>query len=71
MIMAYFPSYKLLYGADLVAVNRGVAKGAPTFDETEAADLRAAVAREKLAVDSVFSVQNDPHPFAWSDFVRQ
>jgi len=71
MIMAYFPDYKLLYGADLVAVNRGVPKGAPTFDETEAADLRAAVAREKLVVDSVFSVQNDPHPFAWSDFVRR
>ncbi len=71
MVMAYFPTYKLLYGADLVAVNRGSANAAPTFDETEATDLRAAVIREKLAVDSVFSVQNYPHPFAWSEFVRR
>jgi hypothetical protein len=72
MTMAYFPEYKLLYGADLVAVNRPQANApadAPiTFEQTEATDLRAAVARERLAVDSVFCVQNYPHPYAWKDF---
>ena len=71
MVMAYFPAHRLLYGADLVFPNRdATGKPLPGFDATPAADLRAAVDRERLAVDSVFSVQNVPHPFAWSDFVR-
>lgn len=69
MVMAYFPAHKLLYGADLVFPNRGadgkVTKG---FFETSAVDLRRAVARERLAVDSLFCVQNYP-VMAWQDFV--
>ncbi len=70
MLMAYFPEHKLLYGADLVFMRRGP-DGKPTggFLETEAVDLRAAVAREKLDVDSVFCVQNYG-PFKWADFVK-
>jgi hypothetical protein len=69
MLMAYFPDHKLLYGADLVFPNRGpdgkIAKG---FFETSAVDLRRAVAREHLAVDSVFCVQ--PYPVMdWREFV--
>jgi hypothetical protein len=69
MLMAYFPGHKLLYGADLVFPNRG-ADGKPTkgFFETSAVDLRRAVAREGLAVDSLFCVQNYP-VMAWQDFV--
>jgi hypothetical protein len=68
MTMAYFPEYRLLYGADLVFPNRGPdGKFAPGFDETPATDLRRAVAREQLAVDTVFCVQNYG-PFAWSAF---
>ena len=70
MTMAYFPDKKLLYGADLVFPNRGpdgqFSKG---FFETSAADLKRAVARERLAVDSVFCVQNYP-VFAWSAFTE-
>jgi hypothetical protein len=65
MLMAYFPARRLLYGADLVFPNRE----AGGFLETEATDLRRAVAREHLAVESVFSVQNYG-PFTWEDFVR-
>jgi hypothetical protein len=70
MLMAYFPDHKLLYGADLVFMNRG-ADGKPTagFHPTPAEDLRRAVAREGVAVDSVFCVQNYPL-FAWSDFMK-
>jgi hypothetical protein len=70
MLMAYFPDHKLLYGADLVFPNRGpdgkVTKG---FFETSAVDLRRAVARERLAVDSLFCVQNYP-VIAWSTFIE-
>lgn len=69
MLMAYFPGHKLLYGADLVFPNRGpdgkITKG---FFETSAVDLRRAVEREKLVVDSLFCVQNYP-VMAWSTFV--
>ncbi|MDB4874900.1 MAG: hypothetical protein JWM41_1346 [Gemmatimonadetes bacterium] len=68
MLMAYFPGHKVLYGADLVFPNRGpdgkVDKG---FFETSAVDLRRAVAREKLAVDSLFCVQASPI-MAWDAF---
>lgn len=65
MTMAYFPERRLLYGADLVFPNQP----GPGYDPTPAADLRRAVERERLAVDSVFCVQRYG-PFAWSDFVR-
>jgi hypothetical protein len=70
MLMAYFPDRRLLYGADLVFMNRG-ADGKPSggFHATPAEDLRRAVAREHLVVDSVFCVQNYP-AFAWSDFMK-
>ena len=60
-----------LYGADLVFPNRG-ATGQPTkgYFETSLADLRAAVEREKLAVDTLFCMQNFP-AIAWTDFVAQ
>lgn len=69
MLMAYFPARRLLYGADLVFPNRD-ADGKPTagFAETEATDLRNAVAREHLEVDELFCVQNYG-PFAWSAFM--
>jgi hypothetical protein len=69
MLMAYFPDKKLLYGADLVFMNRGP-DGRPSggFLVTPAEDLRAAVAREKLDVEKLFCVQNYP-TFTWSDFV--
>jgi len=69
MLMAYFPGHKLLYGADLVFPNRGpdgkITKG---YFETSAVDLRRAVERERLAVDSLFCVQNYPM-MSWSSFV--
>ncbi|HZS57940.1 MAG TPA: hypothetical protein VFA43_01630 [Gemmatimonadaceae bacterium] len=57
MTMAYFPERRLLYGADLVFKDQ----------PTPAADLRRAVEREHLAVDSLFCVQRSA-PQAWSDF---
>lgn len=70
MLMAYFPGHRLLYGADLVFPKRNpdgsAAKG---FAETEAVDLRRAVERERLSVDSVFCVQNYP-AFSWGGFTR-
>jgi hypothetical protein len=70
MLMAYFPAKKLLYGADLVFPNRSpdgkITKG---FFETSAVDLRNAVAREKLAVDSLFCVQNYPM-MSWAAFTE-
>ena len=69
MLMAYFPDHKLLYGADLVFPNRGPdGKFTKGYFETSAVDLRRAVAREKLAVDSLFCVQNYP-VMSWSDFI--
>jgi len=65
MTMVYFPERRLLYGADLVFPNQP----GPGYDPTPATDLRRAVEREHLAVDSVFCVQRYG-PFAWSDFVR-
>jgi hypothetical protein len=68
MLMAYFPGHKLLYGADLVFPNRGPdGKFTKGFVETPAVDLRRAVAREKLAVDSLFCVQNYP-VMSWASF---
>ena len=71
MLMAYFPDSKLLYGADLVFPNRAP-NGQPTkgYLETPLVDLRAAVEREKLAVDTLFCVQNF-QPVAWSEFVSR
>jgi hypothetical protein len=70
MLMGYFPARKLLYGADLVFFNRGpdgkIAKG---FFETAAVDLRTAVAREKLDVDTLICVQNYAAPIPWQTFV--
>jgi hypothetical protein len=70
MLMAYLPDHKVLYGADLVFMNRGP-DGRPTsgFLITPAEDLRNAVAREKLDVETVFCVQNYG-PFAWRDFTK-
>lgn len=70
MVMAYFPARKLLYGADLV-FSEPDANGKSTghFLETEATDLRRAVAREGLAVDRLFCVQNSP-VVQWADFVQ-
>jgi hypothetical protein len=65
MTMIYFPERRLLYGADLVFPN----DPGPGYDATPATDLRRAVAREHLAVDSLFCVQRYG-PFAWSDFAR-
>jgi hypothetical protein len=60
MVMAYFPEHRLLYGADLVfPADAG-------FEATPVADLRRAVDREHLAVDSVFCVQRYG-PFLWSN----
>lgn len=69
MLMAYFPESKLLYGADLVFPNRAVT-GQPGkgYFETSLVDLRNAVTREKLAVDTLFCVQNYA-PIAWADFL--
>jgi hypothetical protein len=58
MTMAYFPERRLLYGADLIFKDQ----------PTPAADLRRAVEREHLAVDSVFCVQRNGGPFPWSDY---
>jgi hypothetical protein len=70
MLMAYFPDKKLLYGADLVFPNRGPdGKFTKGFFETSAVDLRRAVAREKLTVDSLFCVQSYPM-FAWATFTE-
>ena len=69
MLMAYFPDAKLLYGADLVFLNR-VVTGQPGkgYYPTSLVDLRNAVEREKLAVDTLFCVQNY-EPIAWAEFV--
>lgn len=70
MTMAYFPARRLLYGADLVFQDRAAPKAdGPRYLRTEAWDLRAAVAREGLAVDTLFCVQPVTAPFAWRDFV--
>jgi hypothetical protein len=68
MLMAYFPARKLLYGADLVFFDRGP-DGKPTksFLATPATDLRNAVARVRLAVETLFCVQNYAR-VAWCDF---
>ena len=67
MLVAYFPEHKLLYGADLVFFKSGrdPSKG---FLETEAEDLRRAVAREHLDVETLICVQNYPAPIAWKEF---
>jgi hypothetical protein len=71
MLMAYFPDAKLLYGADLVFPNRAVTgQPGPGYFETSLVDLRNAVDREKLAVDTLFCVQNY-QPIPWSDFVAR
>lgn len=70
MTMAYFPARRILYGADLVFPDRAAPKEAgPRYLRTEAWDLRAAVAREGLAVDTLFCVQPTIPPVAWRDFV--
>jgi hypothetical protein len=61
MVMAYFPAHRLLYGADLVFTDA-------RYAVTPAIDLRRAVEREHLAVDSVFCVQRSG-PVAWSQIV--
>ena len=64
MTMAYFPEHRLLYGADLVFRNRGGAG----YMRTPATDLRRAVEREGLVVDTVFCVQRTA-PVAYGEFV--
>lgn len=64
MTMAYFPELRLLYGADLVfAADHGGG-----YDRAPAIDLRRAVARDQLAVDTLFCVQATPL-VAWSSFL--
>lgn len=63
MTMAYFPELRVLYGADLVFAAEGGG-----YDRAPAIDLRRAVARERLAVDTLFWVQAKP-AIAWSSFV--
>jgi hypothetical protein len=63
MLMAYFPAHRLLYGSDLVFKDRR----SGSYLETPAYDLRRAVAREKLVVDSLFSVQTSVRS-PWSEF---
>ncbi len=65
MLMAYFPSHRLLYGADLVDPNDG-----PDENRAPAVDLLNAVTRAGLQVDSVFCVQNRD-PIAWDDLARK
>ena len=71
MLMAHFPDAKLLYGADLVFPNRAP-NGQPTkgYFETSLVDLRNAVEREKLQVDTLFCVQNSP-AVPWSEFTAR
>lgn len=71
MTMAYFPERRMLYGADLVFPDRAPAGSPPlkTFTATPAIDLRRAVAREGLRVDSLFCVQASYPIFAWADFI--
>lgn len=64
MVMAYFPGHKLLYGSDLVFADRQQ----QGYFRTPAIELRRAVAREGLSVDSLFSVQARP-VIAWTEFV--
>ncbi len=66
MTMAYFPERRILYGADLVFPD---APGKPGYFRQGAVDLRRAVAREHLAVDTLFCVQPTVPPIAWSSFV--
>jgi len=69
MTIVYFPAKRLLYGADFVFHDRNPdGSSAATFWRTPTLDLRAAVARQHLAVDSVFSVQARP-TVAWKDFM--
>ena len=70
MVMAYFPGHRLLYGADLVTPNPAADGAAVTYDRTEATELRRAVVREGLAVDSVFCVQS-PDRIGWSAFTPE
>ena len=63
MTMAYFPERKLLYGSDLVFADRQT-KG---YMRAPSMDLRRAVEREHLAVDTVFCVQATA-PVRWTDF---
>lgn len=71
MTMAYFPERRMLYGADLVFPDRAPPGSPPlkTFLATPAIDLRRAVARERLQVDSLFCVQPGYPIFAWADFI--
>jgi len=64
MLMAHFPEHQLLYGADLVFADRQQ-KG---YLRTPALDLRAAVERLGLVVESLFCVQPSPL-IGWRDFV--
>ncbi len=59
-IMAYFPEHHLLYGSDLVQLGPDgtVSFAGYVLEATEA------VAREKLAVEHLFSMHGPPHP--WS-----
>lgn len=58
MVMAYFPGRKLLYASDLVQP-----QGDEFFNPVYLTELVAAVAREKLAVDTVFAMHAGPTPW--------
>ncbi len=66
MTMAYFPELKILYGADLVFPGSNAGAG---YLRTPALDLRRAVERESLVVETLFCVQPTVPPLKWSDFV--
>lgn len=60
MLMVYFPDKKLLYGSDLV---QPMSDGSLFFLQYPD-ELRAAVERERFAVDTVFAMHATPRP--WS-----
>lgn len=67
MMMAYFPSHRLLYGSDLL---QKVGDG--FFFPSYPKELAEAVAREKLNVDTVFAEHLGPTPWKTvTDFVNK
>ena len=60
MVMAYFPGRKLLYASDLI---QPLPDGG-FYNPVYLVEIVAAVAREKLAVDTVFAMHAGPTPWA-------
>jgi hypothetical protein len=67
MVMAYFPHHRLLYGSDLLQK-----QGEGFFFPAYPKELAEAVARERLAVDTVFAEHLGPTPWrVVTDFVKR